>query len=75
MNTTTRTPRVIDPAIAALRKEHAEKVAELKRNQQSAATLKTITEKLLPKLNATDAQILRAAINGVLNPDQEETTT
>ncbi len=57
--------REISPAIAALRKEHADKVAALKKAEVSASTLKNITEKLLPKLTADDSAKLWSALGAL----------
>ncbi len=55
--------RVISPEIAALRAEHQGKVNALKAAQVSAATLKRITEYLLPKLTLDDKSELRKALD------------
>ena len=54
--------RIVSPEIAALRDEHKAKVAALKGAQVSAATLKRITEDLLPKLTADDRCVLATEI-------------
>ena len=55
---TTPKPRVIDPAILEMRKQHAANVAAHKAKQASADTLKRIIEKELPKLTAADKALL-----------------
>lgn len=58
MSTKPTTPRTLDPAIAALRKEHAGKVALLKATQRSAEVLKRILSELLAKLTDADKATL-----------------
>jgi hypothetical protein len=53
----TRKPR-LDPEIVKLRKKHATEVAEYLRKRSSAALLKTIVDKRLPKLVPADREKL-----------------
>lgn len=62
---TTPKVRTIDPAIAALRKEHADKVAELRKKAQSAKVLGNIKANLLGKLSTADTLSLAAHLNSV----------
>jgi len=59
--TTEKKPRIVLPEIAALRKEHADKVAALKANAASAAIRQRIIG-LLPKLTPDDKTVLLNAI-------------
>jgi len=51
---TPRAPRTIDPEIARIKAETAEKVAEYRKSLKSGGVLKTIVERLLPKLTIND---------------------
>lgn len=57
-NTTTSKPRVIDPAILALREQHKANVLALRAKSKSAETLKRI-ESMLTSLSTEDASKLR----------------
>ena len=59
---TPRAPRVIDPAVLAIRKEAAEKVKELHRSRASGGVLNTIITKLIPKLTKEDQEKLVTAL-------------
>ena len=51
---TPRKPRVIDPGIAAIHAESAQKIKVYRSTQASAKILATILNKRLPKLTAND---------------------
>ncbi len=59
---TEKKTRTIDPAIAELRAQHKHNVENLNISRVSAATLKRITDDLLPKLTAEDHAKLREAL-------------
>lgn len=61
-------PRVLDPQIAALRQEHAQRVAALNTERRSAVLLETVLTKTLPQLTTRDIVSLRAALNAKLGP-------
>lgn len=61
--TTSPKPRVIDPAIAALREEHQIKVEAFRKQRKSADTLVRIME-LIAKLTVEDLNKLRADLKG-----------
>ncbi len=53
---------VLSPEMQALRDEHNARVKAFHDKNKSAATLETITEKLLPKLTSEDHAKLREAL-------------
>ncbi len=62
--------RVLSPEMKALRDEHNSKVAAFHATQKSAATLKAITEKLLPKLTTADAVSLYNALAPIVKASE-----
>ncbi len=59
---TEKKPRVVSPAMQALRDQHKANVAAFRRDAASAGTLKRIIEDLLPKLTSDDRAALMADI-------------
>lgn len=57
-----RAPRVVDPAVLAIRQEAAAKVKELHRSRASGGVLNTIVTKLIPKLTLEDRDKLSDAL-------------
>ncbi len=60
--------RVIDPGIAAINEKKRAEVAAYRATQASAATLKNIIEKLLPKLTGDDSAKLWSALGALQKP-------
>jgi hypothetical protein len=60
--TAAKKPRIVSPEKAALREKYKLESQALDTAKKSAATLKRITEDLLPKLTADDKTVLLNAI-------------
>jgi hypothetical protein len=70
---TLRAPRVIDPGVLEIRQEVAAKVREYHKAQASTRILKTIIDKLVPKLTNQDLEILANSLGKFARHDPDET--
>ena len=67
-STSPRSPRVLDPGVAAIHAEAKAKVAEYRRAQASGGILKTIIDKRLAQLTDNDRQKLYDALKELVTP-------